>query len=43
MLIFISMRSILLNKKIDDCFEFETPSKKTNEYQILDIGYYEDV
>jgi transcription elongation GreA/GreB family factor len=34
--------SMLLNKKIDDCFEFETPSKKTNEYQILDIGYYED-
>ena len=31
-----------MNKKVCDCFEFETPSKKINEYEILEIGYYED-
>lgn len=33
---------ILLNKKTCDCFEFETPSKKIHEYEVLEIGYYED-
>ncbi len=32
----------LLNKKVGDCFEFQTPSKKINEYEVLEIGYYED-
>lgn len=32
----------LLNKKVGDIFEFCTPSGKTNEYEILEIGYYED-
>lgn len=34
---------ILLNKKIGDFFEFQTPSKKTHEFEVLEIGHYEDI
>jgi len=33
----------LLNKICGDCFEFVSPNKKKNEYEILEIGYYEDI